>query len=160
MSGDALIIDTNGRVLRRSYSDRFSLRRFAYGACVLLQPSTFFRKDAFTSAGGFNTNNHRAWDGELWVDMALRGKKFALSRKFWSGFRLHNMGITATGGLDDPVFAFYEDMFRRIMGREKRRSDQLWAYWYRFVRHVTNPKDVLERVVHGPIYGRITGIVG
>jgi len=154
VSGDALIIDKDGKELRKSYSDRFSLKRFAYGACVLLQPSTFFRKDAFWEVGGFNRQNRRAWDGELWVDMALKGKRFALSREFWSGFRLHDTGITATGGDEDPIRTFHDEMFRRIMGREKRMADRWMAYWFRIIRHILNPKDTIERVLHGPIYGR------
>src|SRR5215217_6342515 len=41
VSGHSWVIDAEGRKKRRFYSDQFSLRMTAYGACYLAQPSTF-----------------------------------------------------------------------------------------------------------------------
>ena len=40
VSGNAKVIDPEDRVLRLAYSDKFVLKRAAYGAVVLIQPST------------------------------------------------------------------------------------------------------------------------
>jgi glycosyltransferase involved in cell wall biosynthesis len=71
VSGDCEIIDAEDRVLRISHSDRFSLRRYAYGTGILMQPSTFFRTPAYRLTRGFNVHNRSNWDGELFVDMAM-----------------------------------------------------------------------------------------
>ena len=42
VSGHALIIDDKGATLRRSYSQPFDLRRYAYGACVVQSTLHFF----------------------------------------------------------------------------------------------------------------------
>src|ERR1700737_631503 len=90
VSAHAIVIDAEDRKLRTAYSEPFSLKMFAYGACVLVQPSTFFRHVAFERAKGFNVENKATWDGELWVDMALSGARFVLADEVWSGYRLHS----------------------------------------------------------------------
>jgi glycosyltransferase involved in cell wall biosynthesis len=154
VSGDALIIDEQNHVIRKSYSDRFSLLRYAYDACVLLQPSTFFRRSAFEKVDGFNIKNERAWDGELWVDMALKGMKFAAVRRFWSGFRLHDSSITASASADDPIGQYYEYIFLKIMNRNKTMVDYIISKGLRLARHLLNPRDTVQRILYGPIYGR------
>jgi len=154
VSGDSLIIDNNGHELRKSYSDKFSPVLYAYGACVLLQPSTFFRSHAFDKVGGFNIENNRAWDGELWVDMGLQGMEFRTVRKLWSGFRLHESAITASAGVDDPINIYFKYIFHRIMNREPRKIDHLIGTFLRLGRHIFNPRDSIERLFHGSIYRR------
>lgn len=154
VSGDALILDEQNRVIRKSYSDHFSLLRYAYDACVLLQPSTFFRRSAFEKVGGFNIKNERAWDGELWVDMALKGMKFVTVHRFWSGFRLHDSSITASASADDPIGQYYEYIFLKIMNRNKTMVDCIISKGLHLLRHLLNPRDIVQRILYGPIYGR------
>lgn len=154
VSGDSIIIDSQDRLIRKSYSDHFSLVQYAYGACVLLQASTFFRCSAFEKAGGFNNTNMRAWDGELWVDMAIKGLQFDKVNRFWSGFRLHGDSITASAKSDDPITQYYEYIFFKIMKRNKTFTDKVVGKGFRIVRHLLNLGDTIQRILHGPIYRR------
>jgi glycosyltransferase involved in cell wall biosynthesis len=152
VSGHSWIIDADGRKKRRFYSDRFSLRMVAYGACILAQPSTFFRSEIFRRAGGFNIDNRSNWDAELFVDMVLAGARFALERELWSQYRVHDEGITGSGKLQALHQRHRERMFRKIMGRESHRWDALLAIGACYMRKIFNFSDTAERLRHGAIY--------
>ena len=121
ISGNGFIVDAKGEAIRRMYSDRFSVWGYLYGGVVLLQQSTFFRASAFEAAGGFNIDNRTCWDGELWLDMALAGKRFQRANGFWADFRVYGSSITASianGG--DWRHAYDRDrrrMFMKARGR-------------------------------------------
>ncbi|MGI9501172.1 MAG: glycosyltransferase family 2 protein [Geminicoccaceae bacterium] len=121
ISGHGHIIDTDGAPVRRMYSDRFSVWGYLYGGVVLLQQSTFFRAGAFDMAGGFNAGNRTCWDGELWLDMALAGKRFQRASGFWSSFRVYGSSITGSiAGGGDFRAAYDQDrrrMFMKARGR-------------------------------------------
>jgi glycosyltransferase involved in cell wall biosynthesis len=155
VSAHATVIDAQDRHLRMAYSEPFSLKMFAYGACVLLQPSTFFRREAFDRVQGFNVENKATWDGELWVDMALSGARFALADGVWSGFRLHTQSITSSKKLRQQEQKDFQRMFRKILGRDRRGIDQLVAQACRVRKHLRSPRALYERVVRGPISGRV-----
>jgi glycosyltransferase involved in cell wall biosynthesis len=154
VSGHSLIIDKSDRTLRKSYSDRFSLFRSAYGACILMQQSTFFRVEAFRRAGGFAVGNRVAWDGELFVDMALSGARFALVDEFWSSFRLHDASITGAKKFDSLMRDYELQLFRKIMHRDIAWFDLPVRFLMRVVKHALNTRGLIERMVRGPIYGR------
>lgn len=154
VSGHALIIDENDRVIRKSYSDPCSLRRYAYGASVLMQPSTFFRADAFKKVGGFNSQNKTNWDGELFVDMRIAGATFALVNEFLSGYRLQPESITSSKKADDGIREYHRRMFKKIMGRDAKAWDSVPGAFFRILKYVENPGALIERVRRGPIYGR------
>jgi glycosyltransferase involved in cell wall biosynthesis len=154
ISGDCEIIDEHDHVLRTSYSDRFSLRRYAYGAGILMQPSTFFRAGAYRRTRGFNVENRSNWDGELFVDMALAGAGFARSRQTWSQYRIHQTSITGTGKLDAAISAYRERMFRCIVGRPPRARDRWIGASYKVLKYVETPLAMQQRLLHGPVYRR------
>jgi len=152
VSGHSLIIDADGKLKRRFYSDRYSLRMAAYGASILSQPSTFFRADSYRRAGGFNSENRSNWDGELWVDMALNAAQFALVKDFWSSYRVHEEGITGSGKLQELHRLHRQRMFKKIMGRERNACDLFLEQCARHTRKLLNMPDTLERLHHGPVY--------
>jgi glycosyltransferase involved in cell wall biosynthesis len=154
VSGDCEIVDERDTVLRLSYSDRFSLRRYAYGTGILMQPSTFFRADAYRRTQGFNMQNRSNWDGELFVDMARAGARFARSRRVWSQYRIHQTSITGTGKLDAAIAAYRERMFSHITGRPWQASDRLLGAAYKVLKYVETPRAVQQRLLHGPVYRR------
>jgi glycosyltransferase involved in cell wall biosynthesis len=156
ISGHSWVIDADGKPLRRFYSDRYSLWMAAYGASILSQPSTFFRAEAFRGTGGFNADNRSNWDGELFVDMALAGMRFALVPEFWSRYRVHDAGITGSGKLHDLHQAHRMRMFRKIKRRELRPFDRLLGAGARYARKILNPHDTMERLRHGPVYRSTT----
>lgn len=154
VSGHTLITDEKGKIIRKSHSDRLTLTRAAYGAAVLMQQSTFFRANRYHESGGFNLQNKVAWDGELFIDMAMRGATFAVVDEFWSMFRLHNESITSSMRLDQAYRAYRKHIFQKITGREFRSTDNLLVAAYRVLKHVSNPRGLYERLTKGPIYGR------
>ncbi len=154
VSGHCNLIGPDDRFLRRLYSDRMSLNRCIYGAVILLQPSTFFRKKIFETAGGFRVENRVSWDGELFLDMALVGGRFAVADGFWSAYRIHAQSITGSKSNRFRIRQSLDKVFERVMGREPSSYDRLLAFGYRFLRHVLNPKDTWERIFRGPVFGR------
>ncbi len=149
--GGGLVIDASGATLRRNYSDRFSLRAVAYDACVSVQPSTFFRRRAFARTTGFNNSNRSNWDGELLVDMALAGARFAHVGRLLSCHRMHDESISGSRTLIDAHHEYKRRMFEKIMGRSPTWFDPLVARAYRLRKHLVQPRATLERVLRGPI---------
>ena len=154
VSGHALIVDGEGKVCRRSYSDRFSARMHALGASVLMQQSTFFKARAFRETGGFNIENRIAWDGELFYRMYREGAKFALTNEFLSAFRIHDAGITGSARLDLAWREYCAWVFRDYYGRTPGLFDRFLMSGARIVKHLRNWRDSRERLLHGAVYGR------
>jgi glycosyltransferase involved in cell wall biosynthesis len=155
VSGDSILIDADDTPIRRLFSDKFSVIRYAYGANFIAQQSTFFRSSIFRKAGGFNKHNRCAWDGELFVDMALAGGRFAVVRDFWSGFRSHPASISASGRFDQELGDYGRRIFRKILGREMGPADFLLKPYHRIVKHLLNPRGIGEHIRHGAVYGRL-----
>ena len=151
ISGHGHLIDGDGEPIRRMYSDRFSLWGYLHGGVVLLQQSTFFRARAFELAGGFNVANRTCWDGELWLDMALAGRRFLRVNKFWSSFRVYESSITGSIANNGSHRVAYERdrrrMFLKARGRLpgglKDRGQWLAA---RAVKWGTNPVALSARL--------------
>ncbi len=154
ISGHAYIIDGNNLILRKSFSQPMALQVYAYGACIINQPSTFFRKKAFEKTKGFNKENRCNWDGELFVDMALTGAKFSVINSFWSGYRLHSVSITASTKLDKAMRDYNARIFEKIIGRPRQKIDSYFSILYRALRFIKNPMALWERLSKGKIYGR------
>jgi glycosyltransferase involved in cell wall biosynthesis len=154
VSGHCKIIDANGKVLRSSYSDLFSLRGYAYGSVVLMQPSTFFRSSSFRAVGGFNEMNRSNWDGELFVRFGEIGCSFRRIKAFWSAYRVHSESITGGSTLDAQVRRYHLRMFSRFTGREWLLRDSVLAVWFRIWKYLRTPQSFWERLIHGRIYGR------
>lgn len=155
VSGDVLILDAEGKIVRISHSDPFSLRATAYGCCMLMQASTFFKKEAYQLSGGFNVDNRSNWDGELFVDMALKGAKFGHINDIWGGYRVHAESITGSKELDASIQIYGERIFTKIMGRDRRSFDNVLSIGYRLAKHAKNPAGLYQRIVHGPVYGNV-----
>ena len=154
VSGHAVIIDEYDKPIRKVYSDKFSLIKYAYGSSVLAQQSTFFRANVFKQTNGFNILNRAAWDGELFVDMCANGAQFDLVDEFWSGFRLHTGSITSSKKLDNAIKQYRKEAFKEIIGRDEKSRDIFLKVAFRLIKHVRNPKGLYERLSKGKIYGR------
>lgn len=154
VSGQSNLIGPDDRFLRRLYSDRMSLRRCIYGGVILIQQSTFFRKGIYERVGGFCAANKMYWDGELYLDMARAGGKFAVTNGLWSAFRIHPQSITGSKSTIKLGEQTRVEMFSRVMGRAPGKVDHLVTFGYRILRHILNPVDSWERIRRGPIFGR------
>lgn len=152
VSGHAEIIDSRGNIKRRFFSDRFRLGMAAYGACILVQPSTFFREHLFRKCGGFNADNRLTWDSELFIKMALEGAHFSVFNEFISQFRVHGRSITGTGRFDGYYRDHRKADLERILKRSTHRKDYFFMVIAKYIRKVLNYRDTMERIRFGPIY--------
>jgi glycosyltransferase involved in cell wall biosynthesis len=154
VSGHGYVIDKKGHVIRKVFSDSYSLYRDAYGQSILIQPSSFFSSRSFRKAGGFNIENHSNWDGELFYRIAMNGGCFALVNEFWSGYRLYPDSITGSASMDAKIRAYGSRKFEEIMGRKSRWYDALLRVFSRMLKHLLNPHAAIERLRKGKIYGQ------
>lgn len=97
VSGHGVEIDATGRPVRSLYSDRWSLRRYLHGRCILVQPATFAWRTTVVEAGGFDEANRTSWDGTLWVDLDRVGARFCRINQPLAAFRVHADSITGSG---------------------------------------------------------------
>jgi len=154
LSGHALIVDAGGRESNRFFSRRFGVTKYVYGASTIAQQSTFFRADAFRKAGGFNARNRVAWDGELWVDLALSGATFGRIPEFLSAFRIYGDSITGSGKHTDAYTRYRERMFLKVKGRRRSRRDRFLRLAYKGAEYMLHPSVALERLLRGPTVKR------
>lgn len=126
LCGAIRLIDENGRPgIRHRTPDRVDLRRYAYEACFFWQQATFFRRDAFLRTGGFNVASKTTWDGELVVDMALAGCRFAYTNKLLGDFRVYDDSITGSGRLNEALRRERAYMREKILRAGVRQASGL-----------------------------------
>jgi glycosyltransferase involved in cell wall biosynthesis len=154
VSAHSNLIGPRDEFFRRLYSDRMSINRALYGAAILIQPSTFFRKEIFTRVGGFTTDNRICWDSELFLKMALAQGKFALVNEIWSAYRVHQQSVTFSENVLERILQKQAEIFFQVTGRRQQRADKLLIYGHRILRKVLNPRDAWERALRGPVAGR------
>ncbi|MFN0316757.1 MAG: glycosyltransferase family 2 protein [Burkholderiales bacterium] len=118
LCGSIRIIGENGKAsLRRRTADAFDVRRYVAGICTVGQQATFFRRKAFYRAGGFNTANRIAWDGELLVDLALSQARFATTRRVLGDFRIYNDSITGSASYRQRLDAYQRRLEEKLRAR-------------------------------------------
>jgi glycosyltransferase involved in cell wall biosynthesis len=147
------IVDRAGRIVRRSRSVPFNLRLYAYGGVTVMQQSTFFRRQAFESVGGFNENNRTSWDAELLADMALRGSRLAMVEDYWSLYAIYSGSITSSLKKNQQYHADRARLFEVITGREYARTNKLLFRLARVEKWFRNPMMLLHRVIDKSIGG-------
>ncbi len=130
---------------------------YVYGAIFLMQASTFFRREIFDRVGGFNVKNRISWDGEMFINMALAGGKFAVADQFWSAYRVHKGSITGTRSNKERLQRSHAEMFASVMGRPPGMADTAISFGFKLRRKILNPRDTWERILRGPVFGRSSG---
>lgn len=149
-SADALVVDKAGKTLNVFHSRRFSLPMCAYGAATLAQQSTFFRADSFNRVGGFNPKNRIAWDGELWIDLAIAGARFGRTSQKLSAFRVYDTSITGSGRFRQAYNQYTQDMFMKIMGRPYGAKDKYFRLVAKVFEYLGHPVILKDRLLKGP----------
>ena len=153
--GHGYMVDAEGVVLRRFYSDRFSAWRYVHGGVIVMQQSTFFRRQAFFDVGGFNTENRIWWDGELLLDMYLAGSRFPVINEFWSIFTIHENSISGQRGGDSETVRRLDELrretrarfYRKVMGRPFDDRAKLGIVVARLQKWFLQPVGTFFRVV-------------
>lgn len=151
LSGHSLIVDSTGTVVNRLFSRRYTPLRSVYGAAVLSQQSTFFRSTAYSRINGFNVSNPVAWDGELWMDLAMSGMRFGRINEFLSAFRISAESITGAGKLRDEYLSYRERMFKKVRGRAQLPMDKAIKFTFKSLEYIENPLALIDRLVKGPV---------
>jgi glycosyltransferase involved in cell wall biosynthesis len=144
--GYGYIIDQDGKLLRRVYSDPYDLKRLAHGCVTFVQPSVFFRRAAFLKVGGFNVQNKTCWDGELMLDFGIHGCRFQLLPEFLSCFRLHASGSSGMGRANPKYNIWLKDrdrLFRKAYGRDRAWCDSFGKLPVRLEKWVLNPRGLI-----------------
>lgn len=154
ISGHTLILDPQGRTLRESYSDRFRPNRVIYRAANLMQPSTFFRREAFQRTNGFNVANRTDWDTELFIDMQAKGAVFSTVNEMFSGYRLHATTVTAQHRNSLMLRPELQRLFEQKRGRRWKWYDHAIRWGYLAAKYVGNPRWIRERLFRGRVAGR------
>jgi glycosyltransferase involved in cell wall biosynthesis len=144
--GDGYIIDAEGRAMRRCRSTDFDPRRFVFGGVTVMQQSTFFRRQAFFSVGGFNISNKTCWDGELLVDLALAGHQLRHASGLWAVFGIHADSISGSGRLLTEYEGDRLRLFEKVVGRRPGRRDRAAFARARVEKWLREPAGVAWRI--------------
>jgi len=143
ISGNGLVVDECGVVIRQSYSHKFNQYAYVHGACVLFQQSTFFTRYMYLKAGGFNAKNRVSWDGELWFEMALQGARFHRIPDKLGLFRVYAESITGSNKHNDAALLQLQRLSEKI-GEEQK---SVWVKrWHWFIVRIGDPWLLMQKI--------------
>ncbi len=153
--GHGYIVDPEGYIKRRFYSDRFTPWRFVHGGAVVMQQSTFFRKDAFLVVGGFNQHNPIWWDAELLLDFAMLRMEMRVIKDFWSVFTIHDQSISGQKGkqsnrshkIDADRRKTHQRLYRKVIGHPPSRWTSFLMMLARVQKWFMRPVATIWRLI-------------
>lgn len=154
LSGHTIVVNEVGQKINVLRSRAFSPRAAVYGASVLAQQSTFVRAEAFRRVGGFNVENRIAWDGELWIDLALADCRFGRIDETLAAFRVYNESITGSQRYAALYKQYTKRMFGKVMGREWSAKDNYVRRIYKAVEYTSQPSLIWTRLKYGAVVKR------
>lgn len=155
LSGHAYFANPEGAIGVPVYSDRWHPTRFRYGACLLIQQATFFRRRVFARTPGFRTELKTTWDMELWADLAASGATFDRIERFLAAFRLHAGSITGGEDFRQRRTADARTVRERLHGHPETFVHRLRSMAYRARRFATHPvRSLRQRVYFHSVLGR------
>lgn len=111
--GEADHIAADGTVLGAypvAAADIFALSR----ECVICQPATLMRSDAFESVGGMDEKLNFALDYDLWIRLFSLGRPFLRVRERWAQSRMH--AANKTLGKRKAVYAEVFEVLQHHFG--------------------------------------------
>lgn len=127
--GNGIVVDEFGGCIREVRSTNpISKYRYACGAAIVLQQSTFFRASHFREVGGFNESNFTCWDGELVAKLLSAGVNFFYVNERLGAFRFYADSITGRG---ENRIRYLNDkcrIFRELYGRNPSFRDNVWKF--------------------------------
>jgi len=98
--GHAEFTDQAGRVIAPCVRvEPFDLYRLLNSLDYIVQPTTFFRRDAFLAVGGLDASLRYCLDYDLWIKLALRYQVRYLPEQL-ARVRVYPATKTASGGLE------------------------------------------------------------
>jgi len=104
--GDALWIDTEGRILQPKKEIPFNRFIWLYDYNYIPQPSAFWRRELYEAVGGLDPRFDLAMDADLWIRFADRTRPVHV-RRIWSRMRLYpeqkNQRLRAVSDQEDEI---------------------------------------------------------
>lgn len=146
VTGCGYFTDVDNRRTRRIVPSKLTPWMYAHGGVSVFQQGTFFKSHFFKKVNGFNINNKTCWDGELFLDMAMAGARFATIGDDLALFRLHAGGITGSGRLEASYRVDSERLFEKAIGRERQPSDRVNSLIARFSKSFIDPAYFFRRI--------------
>ncbi len=146
VSGCGYYTDSDGIRLRRIVPSKLTGWLYVHGGVSVFQQGTFFLAPYFRKVRGFNIENKTCWDGELFLDMALAGARFATIGDDIAHFRLHEGGITGSGRLEEEYRKDTARLFTKVTGREWSTLDAVQYMVARVAKGLVDPLYLLRRV--------------
>ena len=140
VSGHGYFAKATGELGVPAFSDRWSLNRFRYGACVLVQPATFFKRSALLQADGFKQNTTTCWDAELWGDMAQAGASFHAVDAFMAAFRLHPDSISGNPSFRELRRRDALMVMQKVGARPESPLGTMLRFLHRAAKFCTHPR--------------------
>ena len=97
--GDCVFVDKDGQFLRY-FTEIEPFNEYRLRTCTdfIMQPSTFFRREAYEKAGGFDIDLKYGFDWDMWCKMARSGMKFYYLREPLAVNREYQATKTSAGG--------------------------------------------------------------
>jgi glycosyltransferase involved in cell wall biosynthesis len=95
---EADFIDVDGNFIAKSANvEPWSYRRLLKYSDFIIQPASFFRREAFEAVGGIDKSLHYAMDYDLWLKL---GKKYPVAYvpELWAHYRWMGGNKSAIGG--------------------------------------------------------------
>jgi glycosyltransferase involved in cell wall biosynthesis len=140
--GGCDVVDEDGRVVETRVVGEYDFRRERDWGTKIMQPSTFFRRDAYEAAGGIDLRYEYAMDYDLWLKI---GSRFpvACEPRTLAAFRLHPG--SKSGSRAD---AFWPEV-RKI----SRRHGAPYLSWL-FLRRMEHLHPRLSRWLHRVRYAQ------
>ena len=145
VSGHGFMAKASSELGTRIFSDQWDVARFIHGACVLVQPATFFRRSAFRRVGRFDPTNQTAWDAQLWADLALSGAAFHTIDTPLAVHRIHPASISGNARLRRQRSIDMSSIQRMLRGRCERSRDRVYAMLYRMRKFSGHPGRTLRQ---------------
>jgi glycosyltransferase involved in cell wall biosynthesis len=149
VSGCGTFVDAEGKFLKSIVPSKLTPWLYAHGGVSVFQQGTFFRAPFFKKVGGFNLENKTCWDGELFLDMAIAGARFATIGADLAQFRLHAEGITGSGRLEEKYRKDSARLFLKVKGRERNNWDGMQDKYARILKCVVDPAYFFRRIKTG-----------
>jgi len=145
--GNGYKINEKDEVICPIYVTPFTKKLYVYRAVTIVQQATFFRREAYQLNDGFNPSNYTCWDGELFLQMARNGFKFACMNKFLANFRIHTHSISGSGKLEKEYLQDYKRLFKEVMNREENIFDYFLHGYYRLWKWIIVPQAIITKLV-------------
>lgn len=147
VSGCGYFTNSEGDRLRRVVPSKLTTWLYVHGGVSVFQQGTFFRTPYFNKVGGFNIENSTCWDGELFLDMAIAGARFATIGDDLAHFRLHEGGITGSGRLAEKYRKDTARLFIKATGRERNSFDAVQDIAARGIKGLVDPAYYFRRAL-------------